>query len=123
MSKKKNLRPVPTPITPADGGGNGSGHSHPHVYAIGSVVPVPDPALESVTPLLGRINALQQQLGGLQEDYEARCMGLLQALAKERQAYGEQIKKTGIDLGINLGPDSQEAWMFDPQKKAFTRQA
>jgi hypothetical protein len=47
----------------------------------------------------------------------------MRALMEQRQAYGDQVKQTGIEMGLNLGPDSQESWVFDPKQKAFTRQA
>lgn len=117
---KKRLHSVPQP-PPAEGGGNG--HSHPVSYAVGAIVPVPETVLGAVSPTLEAINDLQRQIGALQEDYEGRYGMLMRALMEKRQAYGEQVKQAGIEMGLNLGPDSKESWMFDPKQKVFARQA
>lgn len=121
---KKHLHPVPVQSE----GGNG----HDEVkeveqplsqHEIGAVVLVPDPVFGGLSPTLARINDTQRQLGALTEDYEMRRVQILRSLVEQRQAYSEAVKKTGIDLGLNLGPKSNENWMFDPVRRAFTRQA
>lgn len=122
MGKKKHLHPVQPAATPAVPEG-GNGHEEVPKYDVGTSVPVPTQSLDGISPALSRIGNIQQQLGALTEDFEMRRMALLQALSQQRQAYGEQVKQLGLDLGLNLGPESKESWMFDPQRKVFTRQA
>jgi hypothetical protein len=123
-SSKKHLHPVQPATTPAatPESGNGHGADVPK-YDVGTSVPVPMQSLDGIAPALSRIGNIQQQLGALTEDFEMRRGQLLHALVEQRQAYGEQVKQLGLDLGLNLGPESKESWMFDPQRKVFTRQA
>lgn len=113
---RKHLHPVQTPVqTP------GNGHEHPS-YDVGAVVPVPTAAFDKLAPGLGRITDLQRQLGAMTEDFEMKRTMILRALMEQRQAYSDQVKQTGIEMGLNLGPESSERWMFDPAKKVFARQ-
>lgn len=121
---KKRLHLHVASESPADGG---NGHAHPEEaeakYDIGASVPVPETAVDTITPTLNRIVEVQQQIGALTEEYEAHRMNLLRILAQLRQQYGEQVKQLGIDLGLNLGPKSSESWLFNPKDKVFIRQA
>ena len=105
---KRRLAPVPP--------------AHEHAYEVGMVLPVPAEALAEVAPAIAHINDLHRQLGVAMAEYEARRGLLLRTLAEQQQGYGEQVKRLGIGMGLRLGPDSNEKWLFNPEQKTFTRQ-
>jgi hypothetical protein len=125
MAKKlrKHLRSVENNSEVAQAeSGNGKGTEAPR-YEVGASVSVPPDVIGDVETLLHQIVNIQQQVGALTEEFEARRGTLLRLLAQTRQSYNERVKQLGISMGLNLGPDSNESWLFNPREKTFTRQA
>lgn len=87
---------------------------------VGDKITLTGDAAVEIDELQTGIGHLQEQLGVLCEEYEAKKRIYCDQIAERRLRFHERLRAVGTDVGV-VFTEGGEGWSYDPDTLTFTR--